>query len=675
MRSPNRISLIRISQLLAVGLSLIWLPSAWSQAVVASIPTGIGFDIALAENPVTKKIYVAGRGSPFGPCEWHPGNVAVVDEATNSATLVDPNGVSPRAVAVNSVTNKIYVADYGDITPLGCGTNPGKVTVLDGATNTATDIIDPNATGPIAVAVNSETNQIYVANWLSGNVTVIDGATNAVTTLGDPNATFPFAVAVNSATNKTYIANEGSLVVLGTNPGNVSVIDGATNAITTVTDPNAFVPDSVAINPMTNKIYVANMGSFLFNGSNQGNVTVIDGDTNATTTIADPNAFTPGGGDSRGFGVAVNSVTNKIYVANEYSHNVTVIDGVSNSTTTVTDPNARAPVAVAVDSVSNKIYLANMGDDAGIGQNVTVIDGETNSTTTLTDPNAAAPDAVIVNPTTNMIYVANSSSGNVTVIDGGAAPTNFTLSVNLAGSGSGLVVSGPVGIDCPRSCSAIFTLGTNVNLTASPAVGSEFTGWGGPCSGTGACNITLNGDELVTATFALPDFSLTPLPGSLTVQTGGQVTDTITLAPLYGSFETAIQLSCAVAGPAPMPTCAMSPTSVTPGANSVTSTLTIAAPMAATAALASASQWRLARPLYAICSLLLFATTLAGRSKKPRCGSWMMFALFFALLLFQVACGGSTSTNTTIGSTNYTVTVTAISGAIQHTAHVAVTVQ
>ena len=55
-------------------------------------------------------------------------------------------------------------------------------------------------------------------------------------------------------------------------------------------------------------------------------MTVIDGATNATTTVAvgtDPLA------------VAVNPVTNKIYVANDGSNNVTVIDGATNTTTTV----------------------------------------------------------------------------------------------------------------------------------------------------------------------------------------------------------------------------------------------------------------------------------------------------------------------------------------------------
>ena len=54
------------------------------------------------------------------------------------------------------------------------------------------------------------------------------------------------------------------------------MIDGATNATTTVAVGRSF-PEAVAVNPVTNKIYVANHGS--------NNVTVIDGATNATTTV------------------------------------------------------------------------------------------------------------------------------------------------------------------------------------------------------------------------------------------------------------------------------------------------------------------------------------------------------------------------------------------------------
>ena len=83
--------------------------------------------------------------------------------------------------------------------------------------------------------------------------------------------------------------------------------------------------------------------------------------------------------------VALNPVTNKIYVGNSVSNNVTVIDGATNSTTTVTDPNASFPIAVAVNSVTNKIYVKN------VNFTVTVIDGLTNSTVTLSTPPPLIP--------------------------------------------------------------------------------------------------------------------------------------------------------------------------------------------------------------------------------------------------------------------------------------------
>jgi YVTN family beta-propeller protein len=127
-------------------------------------------------------------------------------------------------------------------------------------------------------------------------------------------------------------------------------------------------------------------------------VTVIDGVTNGTNTVR------------TGWGpvaVAVNPVTNKIYVANYDSNNVTVIDGATNRTSAV--PAGSYPYAVAVDPVTNKVYVANNGSN-----NVTVIDGATNSTSTV--PAGTYPYAVVADPVTNKVYVVNHGSSNVTVI-------------------------------------------------------------------------------------------------------------------------------------------------------------------------------------------------------------------------------------------------------------------
>jgi hypothetical protein len=83
---------------------------------------------------------------------------------------------------------------------------------------------------------------------------------------------------------------------------------------------------------------------------------------------------------------------------------------------------------------------------------------------------------------------------------------NVALSVTVTGSGS--VMSSPTGISCPSTCSANFAAGAQVTLTATPANGWGFSGWGGACSGVGNCVVTMNAAQSVTATFALPQYTL-----------------------------------------------------------------------------------------------------------------------------------------------------------------------
>lgn len=92
---------------------------------------------------------------------------------------------------------------------------------------------------------------------------------------------------------------------------------------------------------------------------------------------------------------------------------------------------------------------------------------------------------------------------------GQAAPKTYVLSVNLAGNGSGSIVSQPAGIDCRATCNAAFKPNTTVTLTAAADADSVFQGWSGACSGTAAtCSITLKQAETVTATFVLIQHSL-----------------------------------------------------------------------------------------------------------------------------------------------------------------------
>ena len=115
---------------------------------------------------------------------------------SQSVTASLSMGVSPQAIAVNAVNDRVYV--------VGTGTN-SSVMVINAATNAvAATVTDPNAQGSVAIAVNALTNKVYVANFQSDNVTVISGISYS-STVTDPNANGPTAVAVNPVTNKIYV--------------------------------------------------------------------------------------------------------------------------------------------------------------------------------------------------------------------------------------------------------------------------------------------------------------------------------------------------------------------------------------------------------------------------------------------------------------------------------------
>jgi subtilisin family serine protease len=101
----------------------------------------------------------------------------------------------------------------------------------------------------------------------------------------------------------------------------------------------------------------------------------------------------------------------------------------------------------------------------------------------------------------------------------------FTVTVQKAGTGTGLVTSSPTGITCGSTCNFQFGSGTTLTLTATPAAGSVFSGWnGGGCTGTGAC--TLSTTAAVTATFVTA-----PAPFTVTVTKNGTGTGTVTSSP------------------------------------------------------------------------------------------------------------------------------------------------
>jgi uncharacterized repeat protein (TIGR02543 family) len=103
-------------------------------------------------------------------------------------------------------------------------------------------------------------------------------------------------------------------------------------------------------------------------------------------------------------------------------------------------------------------------------------------------------------------------------------PNTYQLSLTVTGSGS--VSSTPAGINCPGTCTASFNENTSITLAANPGSGQVLTGWGGACSGTGACTVAMDAAKSVTATFASGTQNY-----ALSVTKAGMGTGTVTSSP------------------------------------------------------------------------------------------------------------------------------------------------
>jgi DNA-binding beta-propeller fold protein YncE len=244
-------------------------------------------DAVAADGPA-HTVYVANAGTGSS------GTVSVINAATCNATdsagcgtlatLHVPGG-NPDGIAVNTATGTLYVSTL-------TSSGPNLISVFNAATCSATNttgcgqapaVLSIGDSGgaqsgsALTLVMDQATNTLYATNVVmttvpfgGDSVYVINGATcDAATTTGcgqtpvTIKAGFnPWGIAVDQATDTIYTAN----IADGEHPGTVSVINGATCngtnhsgcSQTPATAPAGFGAVSVAVDPATDTVYVAN---------------------------------------------------------------------------------------------------------------------------------------------------------------------------------------------------------------------------------------------------------------------------------------------------------------------------------------------------------------------------------------------------------------------------------
>ena len=326
-----------------------------------------------------------------------------------------------------------------------------------------------------------------------------------------------------------------------------------------------------------------------------------------------------------------------------------------------TDPKLPAGFAPhGIHVIGNQIYVAYAMQDAakhdaqpgaGLGQvDIFDMNGNFVSTFVAAGGKLNAPWGVVETPATfgtfpNAILVGNFGDGTINAFDStGKFLGQLTDSSN--------------------------------NALVNPGLWDMVFGGGGPSGDPGTLYLTAGGSNqpnfpaggTTTSVFASlvpaaavtsPDFSLSLSAQSVTVAPGGS-TNLKVSASAVGGFNGQITLSCTA--PAGL-SCAFSPTTISPGSSTPSSTLTISA-----ASTPPPIGYHVPAMAVLLPGLGLFGTVLTTRKRKPLARKNILFTSMLGLLLlislFALGCGSSSNNKPTTPASQVTLTVTGTSGAL-----------
>ncbi len=452
------------------------------------------------------------------------------------AIAISPNGQNVYAAAEDS-HDIGTIAEFtrngdGSLTELGCIAENTDET--DGVTS---DCGEGNQFGhgirrPVALAVSPDGKEVYVADETGSAIAVLtrDTATGALSQSGeaddciaestDSGDCSTSATGLSSVDTVT-VSPDGNNVYTGgdTNPGTIAEFSRAADgSLTQLASPNDCIQEtddssecgtesgegidfvaSLAVSPDGKSLYStsdAENGAIAeFARNPDGSLTQLGNDNNCIgEQDSEIGCDVNGPGLDGAFSVKVSPDGADVYVA-------TSSDDCCSSAVAEFSRSSADGSLTQLASPDNCIEdTEDEGSECGTENGLGLGGGGL----------AISPDGTSVYPT-----------GFEDIAEFSRTPVLHTLTVSLAGSGSGAVSDGTGGIACPTTCSDAYTANSQVTLTAPPDSGSTFTGWtGGGCSGTGTCQVTMSADTAVTATFT-----------SIAPPTAGSPTPVLTGAP------------------------------------------------------------------------------------------------------------------------------------------------
>lgn len=462
---------------------------------------GTGFDPVAANdlltfnNSVQAQIVTAHPGvvvatapfaAPSGPLFLKTSKETAISPRSFDTTVTFPapvaagtvnTGAAPHGVTVSPDGRRVFVANGGD----------GTVSMISvaGMAMLATNgvLAAPGSPQVRSIAMSPDGRRVYTDYFDSvtgvRGVAILHGTTNALLKNINLAAGQPAPATVNPG--GVAVSPDGRILFMAnTVPGgSFHMVDTASaRELSSVAFGPASTPTGCAMGPDNRNAYLAFSGADI--------IAVYDLAARVVTaTISLSSAPTS---------ITVAPDGRWAYVTSASGNSVFVLDLVTNQVVTAWSASRNgitfsSPTGCAISPDGTRVYVANRGNNS-----VSVVraaDGVLDATI----PTGSAPVGVAISPDGKRAFITNRDSSTLGIV-GGTAP----LTIAKAGTGIGTVTSQSSGISCGVKCTAEFTVGDTVILSAYADSISTFMGWSGDPDCTDGV-VTMTAAKSCVATF------------------------------------------------------------------------------------------------------------------------------------------------------------------------------